>query len=232
MPRVLADGRVAERGATARIAGLPKGVRMRTPDSNPFLFCLVATGTLGIMAERGMTIMELVVGTAILLGGAGAILLGMFATMAHGDYLRDYQIAMNAAEGRLEEMASREFSTLRNGAAFGPSWTPEGQCMGLGEDRNCNDVLDPGEDLNDNGRLDEPLPSGRLNVMIRESPPLAPDPTLLDLHVSACWVSRGRVIGEDRNCNGRLELAVEDANGNRLMDSPVMASTRVGVKAE
>ena len=48
------------------------------------------------------------------------------------------------------------------------------------------------------------------------------DPQFLKLTVTACWSQRsGRVYGEDKNLNGALN-AGEDANGNGILDSPVM----------
>ena len=71
------------------------------------------------------------------------------------------------------------------------------------------------------------LAGGNLSVQIRSADLKTPvTPTVLDLHVSACWQARGRRIGEDLNCNGSLD-AGEDPNGNGWLDSPAMASTRV-----
>ena len=175
-----------------------------------------------------MTMVELLVGTAVLVGGGGALLIGMQYAMAHSDYLRDFQLAMNATQGRLEELSATDFDALWTGNQFAAARTAAGQCIGLNEDRNCNGQLDAGEDLNANNVLDEPLPGGRLWMKIQRSIPGPQEPTLLDLVVSACWATRGRRVGEDANCNGQLG-AGEDANGNGLLDSPVMASTRVAV---
>jgi hypothetical protein len=177
-----------------------------------------------------MTLVELVVGTAVLVGGGGAMLLGMHYAMVHSGYLNGFQIAMNAAQGKIEELSATPFDTLLTGAAFAAARTAAGQCMGLNEDRNCNGALDLGEDLNGNGSLDEPLPSARLTVRIQASPPGAIDPTLLDLYVAACWTAGGRDIGEDQNCNGTLD-AGEDINPtNGWADSPVMVSTRIATR--
>ena len=49
----------------------------------------------------------------------------------------------------------------------------------------------------------------------------------LDITVSFSWKEKdGRVIGEDADLDGQLDIG-EDANGNGLLDSPVMLSTRV-----
>ncbi len=173
--------------------------------------------------------MELLIGVALLLIGGGALLLGMNTAMIHTDYLTQLQVMANAAQGRLEELAAAPFDTLWTGAEYAQARQPNtGLCMGLNEDRNCNNQLDAGEDLNGNNRLDEPIAGARLSVQVRSADVRNPaNPALLDLYVSACWASRRRAIGEDRNCNGRLDPG-EDANTNTLMDGPVVLVTRVG----
>lgn len=183
------------------------------------------------MSRRGMTLVELMIGTAILVGGGGALLVGMQYAMIHSDYLSDFQIAMDATQSRLEELVSTNFTTLATDTRYNAARTTAGQCMGLNEDRNCDGVLNGTEDLNGNGQLDEPIPGARLSVRIRNPDGTVPDAnsTVLELHVAACWTSRGRGIGEDLNCDGTLDGG-EDANGNGLLDSPAMATTRVAVR--
>ena len=178
------------------------------------------------MRTRGLTLLEVIVGTALLVGGGGALLMGMQYSMMRADYLNEFQIVMNAVQGRMEELSATSFNALMTDPSFAPARTAVGQCLGLEEDRNCNGVLNGGEDLNGNNALDEPIRGAHLHVRIAPFPPGAMDPTLLTLHVSACWTSRGRAIGEDKNCNGFLD-AGEDTNGNGWLDSPAMASTRV-----
>ena len=183
------------------------------------------------MRTRGLTLVEVVIGTALLTVGGGALLLGMNMAMMHTDYLIQMQVAMNAAQGELEQLGSASFDTLANvNGEFAQAWAPSGQCRGMGEDKNCNGQLDTGEDRNGNALLDEPLLGGRLSLQIRNADVRNPNsPAMLDLIVSACWKSRGRQIGEDRNCNGVLNTTPvkEDINNNGLLDSPVMLSTRI-----
>ena len=178
------------------------------------------------MSQRGMTLVELLVGTALIVGGGGALLVGMHYAMAHADYLSDFQVAVNAAQGKLEELALTSFMTLSTDPKFADARAATGQCVGLEEDRNCSGTLEAGEDINGNAILDEPLVGARLNIRFVHP---GADPALLDLYVAACWASHGRAIGEDQNCNGRLD-AGEDKNGNGIVDSPVMLTTRVATK--
>ena len=178
--------------------------------------------------SAGLTLVELMVGTALLVGGGGALLVGMHYSRLHSDYLTDFQVAMNSAQGRLEELAATSFDILLTGNEYVQARTAAGQCRGLGEDRNCNGILDPGEDINGNNTLDEPLRGARLNIRVRPTPGMV-NQTLLDLHVAACWTSGTRRIGEDLNCNGQMDNG-EDPNGNGFLDSPAMVSTRVAVR--
>jgi len=166
--------------------------------------------------RNGMTFVELLVGFGLLLAAGGALLTGMQVTSRDVEYLSQFQIALNAAQGELEMLSATSFDVLATGAAFA-SARAGGQCFGLGPDLNCNQ----------NPLLNAP----RLAIQIKDpnsggGVPSA-NSTLLDLHVAACWRHRGRPIGEDVNCNGRLD-AGEDTNGNSWIDSPVMVSIRIG----
>ena len=156
-----------------------------------------------------MTLVEVLVGTAVLVTGGGALLLGMHYALVQSDYLNHAQIAIQAAQGELERLTSETFSTLATGAAY------------VGARQNGQSVA-----INN-----AELPGGMLGVQIKTFPAGTPfaTATLLDLSVAACWTSRGRRIGEDQSCNGVLEAA-EDVNGNGWIDSPAMVSTRVARK--
>lgn len=191
------------------------------------------------VSQHGFTLVELLIGTALLVGGGGALAVGMCASMRHADYLSQLEVATNAAQGKLEQLMATPFDTLWNSSCpAAPPVAPfrdacrvppgaNGQCTGLGEDFNCDGVLNAGEDLNNNGVLNEPLAGARLTVQIRSADTRTPaNPDLLDLHVALCWPTRFGTFGEDDNCNGVMD-AGEDANGNGWMDAPVMFSARV-----
>lgn len=180
------------------------------------------------MSRRGMTLVELMVGTALLVGGGGALLLGMQYALVHADYLTETQVAMNTVQGELEQLMATDFATLANPAGPFAAARAFGQCVPMGEDTNCDGVLQPAEDTDADGRLDALMPGGRMSIRIEESPTGSLNPSLLDIHVAACWTARGRRIGEDVNCNGILNLG-EDVNLNGWLDSPAMATTRIAV---
>ncbi len=52
------------------------------------------------------------------------------------------------------------------------------------------------------------------------------DPEFLLVTISICWRQGNRVIGEDINLNGALDVG-EDANGNGIIDSTVELVTQV-----
>lgn len=184
----------------------------------------------GKVQRSGMTLVEVLISVLLLMGAGSALLLGMQHASIHADYLSQFQVAMNAAQGELERLMATSFDSLWTGAEFADARrtdAPMGQCVGIGEDANCNGQLDAGEDLDGDNALDAPLPGGRLTIQIKQADPRNPlNPALLDLHVAACWTAKGRRIGEDQDCDGELDVG-EDAKGNGWLDSPVMVSTRI-----
>ncbi|MBI4340973.1 MAG: hypothetical protein HY598_01680 [Candidatus Omnitrophica bacterium] len=117
-----------------------------------------------------MSIVEMLLGATLLLVGGAALLLSLNAATLHAEYLSQQQIALNAAQGLLEEWMARPTSALRTA----PPWQP----FPLAQ-----------LPLQANGQLVlqiRPVPDG-------SDPATA---TLFDLHVAACWQHRERVIGE------------------------------------
>jgi len=150
-----------------------------------------------------MTLVELLLGTALLVGGSGALLLAMHQAARYGEYLSQRQLVMNVVQGRMEQLASTSMDVLLVSPA---------RLQGSG-------VAEPIPEL----------PNGSLHVKVRDADPMNPDlPSLLDLHIAACWrTSDGRLItGEDVNCNGLFD-AGEDTDGDQWMDAPVELSTRI-----
>ena len=52
------------------------------------------------------------------------------------------------------------------------------------------------------------------------------NPLLLGVSIKCFWKSKGRVIGEDKNIDGKLDLD-EDKNDNGKLDSPVTLFTHI-----
>ncbi len=172
-------------------------------------------------SRRGLTIVEAVVGAALLIGGSAGFLLSLHASSRLADYLSQLQFALNAVDSKLQELSTTPFDTLWTSAQFAAArrpGLPTGQCMGLLANTPCNDP---------NG----PLPDGNLIVQIRQpliDQQLNPiNPSLLEIHVAARWRAVTRPIGEDVNGNGQLDPG-EDVNGNGWVDSPAMVTLVIG----
>lgn len=174
-----------------------------------------------ILSRSGFLLLELLIAGSLLPVCGGAMLFAMHLTSIHAEYLRQSQVAMNAAQGELEQLRAASFSTLWKAPQFAAARAGR-QCAG--EDANCDGLLDPGEDANGNGVLDpgplQALPNGQLAIQIRSADLRNPtDPSLLDVHVVACWRHRGRQIGEAA-CQDGPDL-------NSWVDSAVMVSSRI-----
>lgn len=169
--------------------------------------------------RTGMTLVEILIGTTLLVGGGGALLFGVHYAMINASFLRQAQVAMNAAQGRLEQLVATDFNTLWTDASFAAA-------------RSTRALLAANRfDLNGDGDTVD-LTDGWLAVQIRSVPlgavPNAPSVTLLDLHVAACWIQRGRTIGEGGTFSGGTPRCQDTgADANWWVDSPVMVSTRV-----
>lgn len=197
--------------------------------------------------QRGLSLVEVLISTGLLVGGGGALLVGMSQSAILADYLVEQQVAWNAAQAKLADLITADdatgtgfwgFDALATGPRFIAARSSAGQVACIGEDLNCSGTVDRGDgevDSNGNGLADV-MPNGRLCLQIRPvtrqdgTTELFASATMLDLHVAASWRSRGRCIGgEDRNCNGQMDPG-EDTNGNGWLDTPVMLSTRVARK--
>ena len=182
------------------------------------------------MTQRGVTLVEFLLSAALLVSGGGILALWIRYAGLHMDYLGQSKVAMNAAQGLLERLAATDMDVLWTQPEYAAARGAGQRCWV--EDLNCNGFLEPGEDMNDNGTLDSGplLNGGALTLQIRQ--PAADRannpgrPSLLDLHVAACWRSAGHPIGEDQNCNGVLDPG-EDTRDIGWIDSPIMVSTRV-----
>ncbi len=176
-------------------------------------------GRVGICHPKsayGMTLVELLIAMVLFIAGAGGLFLGMHYAMAHAQYLRQMQITMNAAQGRLEQMASTNFDLLAAGTVIIP-----GETVVSGNALTDQLVVTPAAGT--------PLATigGQFALQVRPVAGQPIPPNLLDLHVAACWRNRGRAIGE---LNGAIlcqDRAAGEPASNWWVDSPAMASTRI-----
>lgn len=158
------------------------------------------------MGRSGFTLTELLIGTFLLVIGGGAALMGMRYGMIHMEYLSQFQVAMNAAQGKLEELSAASFATLWRGSEYAAAQSASGQRIALSD-----------------------LPGGALVIQIRNADiQNSVNPSLLDLHVAACWEHRGRRIGENDGAQNCVETTgVAYPTPGWEINSPVMVSTRI-----
>ena len=160
-----------------------------------------------------MTMVELMISVGLIAAGGGALLFGVQASSAQRNYLNQFQMALNEAQGAMDEMAATSFDTLCAGGQF------------LGAYPNQGGQQDISASLS--AATTNPLTGLTGVVMVRQIKPFpfaasCTNQTTLDLSVAVCWNARGRTIGE--NQNGRLCV---DANADGWVTSPAMVSTRV-----
>jgi hypothetical protein len=159
--------------------------------------------------SKGLTILELLVGVALLAIAGGALLAVLARSRLQAAYLGQIQFAVQVAQGELEQLMAVSFDALSKGSGFLAA-RQDGMWVAAAST--------------------EGMPEVNLWVRIRGAEagnPADVDPDLLDIVVSACWTSFDRRIGEDQDCDGIMD-AGEDRNGNGWLDSPAMVSTRLG----
>jgi type II secretory pathway pseudopilin PulG len=158
----------------------------------------------------GFTLAEVIISVAIITG----VLVGLLSLSL---YCLDLQetannttIALNEARKKIEDLKSQYFNSL----------IPAGQ-------NSQEQILDLKTDLK--LKLE-----GKMRVELEYAKNIdnTYNRNLIDLRLLVCWKQRGgRVIGEDKNLNGRLDTDTgEDQNGNEKLDSPVEIVTAISNK--
>jgi prepilin-type N-terminal cleavage/methylation domain-containing protein len=150
---------------------------------------------------RGFTLVETLIAAAILvfcLCGLLAAYINMFLLT---DLARDFTLATNAMQAEMEDIKRTSFDSLMalNGTPF---------------------------DVNGFAASDA---KGRIEVCDNTScPALISYGDLKRVRLVVCFRSRGRVIGEDANFNGALDVGLgEDINNNSRLDSPAELITLI-----
>lgn len=148
---------------------------------------------------KGFTLFEAILASGILAFCLCGLLLTYVSMFISTDLSRDFTLATNAIQAKAEEIKKTDFDSLS-----------------LGE--SAFNLTDYGFPL--------PLQQGEVtskgNITISST--VYSD--LKSVRITACFKSRGRIIGEDSNLNGLLNSG-EDANGNGRLDSPVEVMTLI-----
>lgn len=151
-------------------------------------FSQIARGLSRIVCgqRRGMTLLELSIGAAVLIVALVGLLVIFFRNLALNENSRDLTLAIYAIQEKLEEIRNTTFSAIYstyNGMRFEPAGFSSEDAEGsisinnsnpnllqvsievswrestnrvVGEDKNLNGLLDAGEDLNGNVQIDSP----------------------------------------------------------------------------
>jgi prepilin-type N-terminal cleavage/methylation domain-containing protein len=149
----------------------------------------------------GFTLVELLLAVGIFAVCLCGILLTYIGMLLLSDLSRDLTLGTNAVQAKMEEMKNTGFDSLSsfNGTTFAINGFSISYAKGRIE--VCDNVT---------------------------CPALVPYGDLKRVRIVACFKSRGRVIGEDKNLNGSLDIGMgEDTNGNTRLDSPVELLTLI-----
>ncbi len=153
------------------------------------------------LSDRAFTLIELLLTFSILVFCLCGLLLTYINMYILSDLSRDLTLANNAVQAEMEIVKRTDFAGLL--------------------------VLD-GTPFNIAGFVTADA-RGRIEICDNTTcPALIPYADLKRVRIIACFRSRGRLIGEDQNLNGALDIAAgEDVNDNVRLDSPVEVITLI-----
>ena len=164
----------------------------------------------------GFTLVETLVAIVILLTASSAALIGIHYAMIHAQYMKQAQVALNTAQGRLEQLSAMSVDLLL-------------QDPSLAQAQASRQLETPAA-----GSPFAAVPNARLAVQVRTIPPGAIPPiNIVDVHVAACWTNGRRTIGEGGTAAANGPPLCQDTSGDPTtwaVDSPIMVSTRVARK--
>ena len=171
-------------------------------------------------ARDGFTLVETLIAIVILVMASSAALIGIHYAMIHAEYMKQAQVALNAAQGRLEQLSSSTIEFLL-------------QDPSLAQAQADRQLETPAV-----GSPFASVSNARLAVQIRTIPPgEVPPINIVEIHVAACWTARGRTIGEGGTAANGTPFngtpLCQDTSGDVstwAVDSPIMVSTRVARK--
>lgn len=146
---------------------------------------------------RGFTLVEVMISAAIL----AFCICGLLATYVNMFFLtdlsRDFTLATNAIQAKMEEVKKMDFTQVTNNLSGSFDLSKYGFTTSASK-----------------GRIDVEENFGGYSG------------ELTRVRISASFNSRGRVIGEDKDLSGTLGTG-EDTNGNNFLDSPVELVTLI-----
>ncbi len=167
--------------------------------------------------RSGLTLLEVAVSMSMLAVGVAALLGGFSGQMMLTEHSRNLSLALNDAERVMEQIRQHN----QNGCTA-PSVLAPVQDPGTGTRFASWDAWLADAGANGGGGKSLRPDSVTMELV---PPPVITGTNPLDVTVLACWVHRGRVIGECR-ING-TQLEVFDVNGDGTLTSPVMVRSEV-----
>jgi type II secretory pathway pseudopilin PulG len=145
----------------------------------------VSLSKISVISDKGFTLAEVLLAAGILAFGLCGILVTYSSMLIFSDLSRDFTLATNGLQAKIEEIRRMDFNSLSalNATVFDITGFPADNAKGavevtdtayvdlkrvrliacfksrsrvVGEDRNLNGMLNSGEDVNGNSRLDSP----------------------------------------------------------------------------
>ncbi len=162
-------------------------------------------------SNKGFTLVEVMLAVAILAFALCSILATYVSCFVLIATSKNINIATNAALGVVEEIRSHRDPCRDEGTiSFTEIANNNNNCTGFYPGYNGLNFI-----LNE-------IPSSRGVVYVDDT-----DPDFLNVTVSVCWRQGGRIIGEDRDLDGRLDTGEDQSPFNGIIDSPVELVTQI-----
>ena len=157
-----------------------------------------------VRKKTGFTLIEVVIAMLVVFVAVIGLLAAYASSFELVETARNTTYALNEAQEKIEELRGHTFTDIYTYYTTPPNDRFDVDGISATDGEGSIEIINDGSD-----------PQGLTSA------------NLLQVTVTVCWSQRsGRIIGEDTDLDGELD-AGEDANGNGIMDSPVMLVTYV-----
>jgi len=162
------------------------------------------------LSNKGFTLTEVLVAVAILAFSLCGILLTYINMFIWSDLSRDFTLATNAVQAKMEEVEKAGFSCLDTSHCNGCNCPSLTSCPSFRDGCTFDITGFAGSNA-----------KGVISVAATDYP------DLMRVRIVASFKSRNRVIGEDNNLNGVLDAGEDISPANTRLDSPIEMVTLV-----
>lgn len=173
------------------------------------------------MNKRALTMLELIVVIGIIGFSLAGILISYVSSLNLSEYDKNLTIAMNIAREKMEELSNKRltnYDDLGIEMCFGcPTITD--LCAGCSiTGSSTSRVIS----YNNTYVQNQYGFNGSCAIYIKDIDPIPGSDNLKEARVVVCWKQRlGRIIGEDKNLNGKYDTGEDMAGGySSELDSP------------